>query len=277
MDWRLSTVRNNVNEAKFTANRHMSTIFDWCDYTDMTFPSENSIQGLFGIKHRWTWKRVLIEMNKNIRCGPETHIIPRMIARWELGRGTKRMDDSGINSNLYDEICSEFILKIIAKHDYGSQQLCNKDPFTLRYMKERHLLEFHYRSWFPERLSYIGYNVTLKDALKRHFQDRHGFLNQNLFWWFVIQERLQVHWKRGKLPLEALIIKDCHFTRILSRWIWSSQVKVKKWNFCLVKMTEQITCRFSTVGTKISELCWMTVRDSERKVRREKLMLIALS
>ena len=77
-------------------------------------------------------------MNKNIRCGPETHIIPRMIARWELGRGTKRMDDSGINSNLYDEICSEFILKIIAKHDYGSQQLCNKDPFTLRYMKERH-------------------------------------------------------------------------------------------------------------------------------------------
>ena len=81
-------------------------------------------------------------MNKNIRCGPETHIIPRMIARWELGRGTKRMDDSGIDSNLYDEICSEFILKIIAKHDYGSQQLCNKDPFTLRYMKERHPLKF---------------------------------------------------------------------------------------------------------------------------------------
>ena len=90
-------------------------------------------------------------MNKNIRCGPETHIIPRMIARWELGRGTKRMDDSGINSNLYDEICSEFILKIIAKHDYGSQQLCNKDPFTLRYMKERHLLQFHHRPWLPER------------------------------------------------------------------------------------------------------------------------------
>lgn len=87
----------------------------------------------------------MIEMNKNIRCGPETHIIPRMIARWELGRGTKRMDDSGINSNLYDEICSEFILKIIAKHDYGSQQLCNKDPFTLRYMKA-----LSRPTWFPK-------------------------------------------------------------------------------------------------------------------------------
>ena len=47
---------------------------------------------------------------------PETHIIPRMIARWEIGRGTTRMNDSGLDSNLYDQVCSEFILKVIAKH-----------------------------------------------------------------------------------------------------------------------------------------------------------------
>ena len=143
MDWRLSTVRNDVNEVKFTANRHLPIIFDWYNYTKMTFR-----QFEYHRNHKWcwAWKRVLIEMNKNIRCGPETHIIPRMIARWELGRGTKRMDDSGINSNLYDEICSEFILKIIAKHDYGSQQLCNKDPFTLRYMKEGYYLYVRFLS-----------------------------------------------------------------------------------------------------------------------------------
>ena len=56
--------------------------------------------------------------------------------------------------------------------------------------------------------------------VKRHFQDRHGFLNQNLFWWFEIHERLLVRWRKEKLPLEVLIIKDCHFTRILLRWFF---------------------------------------------------------
>ena len=121
-------------------------------------------------------------MNKNIRCGPETHIIPRMIARWELGRGTKRMDDSGINSNLYDEICSEFILKIIAKHDYGSQQLCNKDPFTLRYMKARHPFEFLFSTMDPR--SVVGHGrhyYTRRCSVKRHFQGQHGSQNLNSF------------------------------------------------------------------------------------------------
>ena len=78
--------------------------------------------------------RVLMEMGGNIRCGkrgqnrrnynsylrnpkplkrPETHIIPRMLARWEQGSNTPRMNDSGVSKDLYDEICSEFLLKII--------------------------------------------------------------------------------------------------------------------------------------------------------------------
>lgn len=66
---------------------------------------------------------------------PETHIIPRMLSRWDITRGTKRMNDSGITTDLYDQVSSEFVLNIVAKHDHGAKILCNKDPFTLRYME----------------------------------------------------------------------------------------------------------------------------------------------
>jgi len=92
-----------------------------------------------------TLMRVLMEMGGNIRCGPETHIIPRMLARWEQGRNTARMNDSGVNPDLYDEVASEFLLKVIAKHDHGAKQLCNKDPFTLRYMTA-----LTRPTWFPQ-------------------------------------------------------------------------------------------------------------------------------
>ena len=41
-------------------------------------------------------------------------------------------------------MASEFLLKVIAKHDYGAKQLCNKDPFTLRYMSA-----LTRPTWFP--------------------------------------------------------------------------------------------------------------------------------
>jgi len=44
------------------------------------------------------------------------------------------MNDSGITPELYDQVSSEFLLNVIAKHDRGAKVLCNKDPFTLRYM-----------------------------------------------------------------------------------------------------------------------------------------------
>ena len=57
-----------------------------------------------------------------------------MLSRWELSRGSNRMNDSGITPDLYDEVSSDFVLNLIAKHDRGAKVLCNKDPFTLRYM-----------------------------------------------------------------------------------------------------------------------------------------------
>jgi len=82
-----------------------------------------------------TLMRVLVEMNEAVRCGPETHIIPRMLSRWDMTRGSKRMNDTGITPDLYDLVSSDFILNIIARHDHGAKVLCNKDPFTLRYME----------------------------------------------------------------------------------------------------------------------------------------------
>ena len=45
------------------------------------------------------------------------------------------MNDSGVTPDLYDEISSNFLLSVIAKHDHGAKMLCNKDPFTLRHIE----------------------------------------------------------------------------------------------------------------------------------------------
>ena len=69
--------------------------------------------------------RQLKDLQKYPKKRPETHIIPRMLARWEQGRNTPRMNDSGVSKELYDEICSEFLLKIIGKSHQTFRIFCD--------------------------------------------------------------------------------------------------------------------------------------------------------
>ncbi|XP_020917599.2 protein-tyrosine sulfotransferase 2-like [Exaiptasia diaphana] len=82
-----------------------------------------------------TLMRVLLDTHPDIRCGQETHVIPKFLLH--LGyinrkREKRRLNEAGVTENVLDSAAASFIFQIIKNHGAPAPILCNKDPLSLR-------------------------------------------------------------------------------------------------------------------------------------------------
>lgn len=99
-----------------------------------------------------TLMRVLLDSHPQVSCGPETHILPKLLAMYGTMRNVyeqTRMEMAGIDKDLQNRVLRNFIFDIIVGHiKKGGSPLgaggsssddaalpfvmpCNKDPFLL--------------------------------------------------------------------------------------------------------------------------------------------------
>ncbi|KAI3389630.1 hypothetical protein SNEBB_001344 [Seison nebaliae] len=86
-----------------------------------------------------TLMRVLLDTHPNVRCGEETRVIPRILSireNWKKSaKEWSRLMHAGLSEKIIDNAVASFILEIIGNHGTAAKNLCNKDPFTMRYAK----------------------------------------------------------------------------------------------------------------------------------------------
>lgn len=81
-----------------------------------------------------TLMRVLLDTHPKIRCGQETHVIPKLLLH--VGSYNKvqkhRLEAAGVTEDVLDTAVASFILHVIKNHGEPAPILCNKDPLSLR-------------------------------------------------------------------------------------------------------------------------------------------------
>lgn len=79
--------------------------------------------------------RCMLDAHPLIRCGEETRLIPRMLffANSPRPNDASSFEQSGITQDTFDSAVSSFMLEIIVRHGKPAQNLCNKDPFVLKF------------------------------------------------------------------------------------------------------------------------------------------------
>ena len=84
-----------------------------------------------------TLMRVMLDAHPNIRCGQETRILPRFldfIQRQKLIDSVK-LEQAGISKTILDEASRSFISNIIHFQGKSAQNICTKDPETLKHIE----------------------------------------------------------------------------------------------------------------------------------------------
>lgn len=85
-----------------------------------------------------TLMRAMLDAHQDVRCGEETRIIPRILSlkgQWtKTQRERDRLREGGVTDEVIYSGIAAFIMEVIAKHGEPAPVLCNKDPFTLKYM-----------------------------------------------------------------------------------------------------------------------------------------------
>jgi protein-tyrosine sulfotransferase len=84
-----------------------------------------------------TLMRCMLDAHPLIRCGEETRLIPRILF-FANSPNAQQMhsqdaDQGGVNRDTLDSAVSSFMLEIIVRHGKPAQNLCNKDPFVLKF------------------------------------------------------------------------------------------------------------------------------------------------
>ena len=80
----------------------------------------------------------MLDAHEDIRCGEETHIIPKFLGihqdivhkKGEMAR----LELAHINIDILESALGAYLLTIIEQHGPSAEYLCNKDPFTLMFM-----------------------------------------------------------------------------------------------------------------------------------------------
>lgn len=90
-----------------------------------------------------TLMRAILDVHPNIRCGPETKIIPRMLNflnTYLKPMGVRHdLNEAGIDQSLIEEATSSFIYQIVDKRQNSkNERACLKDPDILYHMKYLH-------------------------------------------------------------------------------------------------------------------------------------------
>ena len=84
-----------------------------------------------------TLMRCMLDAHPLIRCGEETRLIPRILF-FANSAGSQQMhasnlDQVGLSQDTIDSAVSSFMLEMIVRHGKPAQNLCNKDPFVLKF------------------------------------------------------------------------------------------------------------------------------------------------
>ena len=79
--------------------------------------------------------RAMLDAHEDIRCGEETHVIPKFL---DIHRGMvnnkgfmSRLELAHIDIDVLESALGAYLLTIIEQHGPSAEYLCNKDPFTL--------------------------------------------------------------------------------------------------------------------------------------------------
>ena len=122
-----------------------------------------------------TLMRVLLDAHKDVRCGEETRVIPRLLAihvgMLKSRKEMERLMHAKITEGVLDNALAAYILSIISEHGEKALRLCNKDPFALKSMAK--LLKMFPQSKFIFMIrdgratvhSIISRHVTIKGQL----------------------------------------------------------------------------------------------------------------
>lgn len=83
--------------------------------------------------------RAILDSHSNIRCGPETKLIPRLLNfMTELLNEPilkKQLEDSSLSRHAADLAIGSFIRTIILNNGKKANRYCNKDPYTVLHIK----------------------------------------------------------------------------------------------------------------------------------------------
>ncbi|CAF0797330.1 unnamed protein product [Brachionus calyciflorus] len=85
-----------------------------------------------------TLMRAILDSHPNIRCGPETKLIPRILD-WQkrifsTDQIMRQIMDAGIENSTIEESIRDFIKVIISKNGSKAKRLCDKDPNIAQYI-----------------------------------------------------------------------------------------------------------------------------------------------
>ncbi|TPP59801.1 Tyrosine sulfotransferase 1 [Fasciola gigantica] len=83
--------------------------------------------------------RVMLDVHPMIRCGPETHILPRLLMQlsaFNIGFNRKRLIKAGLYPKAINEAYAAFIHTLIRLAGEDAPVLCNKDPLTLKFISD---------------------------------------------------------------------------------------------------------------------------------------------
>ena len=82
-----------------------------------------------------TLMRAMLDAHPEIRCGEETHIIPRILGThsqmMQSDMRMGRLTEANIDSSVLMDALGAYVMTVIAKHGEPANRLCNKDPFTI--------------------------------------------------------------------------------------------------------------------------------------------------
>jgi protein-tyrosine sulfotransferase len=117
-----------------------SIIFHSCGYNSILCDARDRFLPIIFVggfpRSGTTLMRVLLDTHPEIRCGQETHVIPKLllhVGQYNLREKT-RLDAAGVTEEVLDSAVASFILQVIKGHGVPANRLCNKDPLSLRNM-----------------------------------------------------------------------------------------------------------------------------------------------
>lgn len=81
--------------------------------------------------------RVMLDVHPSIRCGPESHIIPKILAirkQQDSPFQRSRLVEAHLYPTALDAATKAFISTVIKNGGSDADLLCNKDPFSLKWI-----------------------------------------------------------------------------------------------------------------------------------------------
>lgn len=84
-----------------------------------------------------TLLRAMLDAHPDVRCGPETRVVPRILDKMYKWKNSKmefkRLRQAGVTNAVLDSAIAAFCLQVIAGHGDPAPRLCDKDSLLLSY------------------------------------------------------------------------------------------------------------------------------------------------